>query len=125
MISKLTKKVFRCPQCSQKLRVPIRPGKVLRVSCHKCHAQFDVSFKSPFLSLFQWEKGRTLKYNLEGLKLRFKAMSISEKMSLFASIFVILLFMNLVFLVVGSVFEGQSKKMQPVLPKSNEHIEVI
>lgn len=38
--------VVACPSCSQKLRVPTRVGKTLRITCSKCRTQFDVRFPS-------------------------------------------------------------------------------
>ncbi|NMM63434.1 hypothetical protein HBE96_12235 [Clostridium sp. P21] len=32
-------KVFKCPECSQKLRVPRKKGKIL-ITCKKCHTEF-------------------------------------------------------------------------------------
>lgn len=32
-------KVFKCPHCSQKLRVPRKKGKIL-ITCKKCHTEF-------------------------------------------------------------------------------------
>lgn len=125
MFKNFGKKVFRCPQCTQKLRVPIRPGKNLRVTCQKCHAQFEISFKSPLLELFQWEKGRTFKYNLEGFKLRFRAMPIDQKMSAFLTLAIVIVFLNLVFLGVASLIDSQKIKQEPLLPKDNSHYEVI
>lgn len=125
MFSKLTKKVFRCPQCSQKLRVPIRPGKTLRVTCNKCFIQFDVSFKNPFLELFQWERGRTLKYNLEGLRLRFKAMTFGDKINALMTIFIIILFLNLLVLGALSAIQSLGEKPIETLPKDKDHYEVI
>lgn len=125
MLSSLTKKVFRCPQCHQKLRVPIKPGKTLRVTCNKCKVQFDVAFKSPLFELLQWEKGRTLKYNLEGLKLRFKAMPPMQKLSAFFTIIVVLLFINLLIVGVSILINGPSVKKELPLPEDNTHYEVI
>lgn len=125
MFSRFSKKVFRCPQCSQKLRVPIRPGKTLRVTCQKCHAQFDVSFKSPLFELFKWEKGRTLKYNLEGFKLRLKAMPFNEKVNAFLTLAIVIVFLNLLVLGVTSMLNTNKVKQEPLLPKDNTHYEVI
>jgi hypothetical protein len=127
MLSKLTKKIFSCPQCTQKLRIPIKPGKTLRITCHKCKAQFDVNFKSPIFDLLSWEKGRTLKYNIEGFKLRFKAMPIKEKVGIFLSFLIFVVLFNLVILTAGSFLNKKFNSNTPELnlPESSEHFEVI
>jgi len=46
------KKIFDCPGCKKSLRIPIRFGKILRVTCPRCHVAFDISFKGGFKSPF-------------------------------------------------------------------------
>ena len=47
---KFTKRVMACPSCQRKIRIPVRPGKTLRVTCPSCLCMFDVSFKNKFFS---------------------------------------------------------------------------
>lgn len=88
--NKVTKKVFSCPSCSKSLRVPIRPGKTLMVTCSRCQGQIQLSFKSPITELFQWEKGRELSYNLRMLSWRLKSLPVSIKISLFIQVLVLI-----------------------------------
>ena len=46
----LKKKQIQCPNCSQKLNVPLKIGKVLRITCSNCRSQFDISFKMPSIN---------------------------------------------------------------------------
>ena len=43
----LTKKQLNCPNCNQRIAVPIKMGKTLRITCTSCRSQFDISFKMP------------------------------------------------------------------------------
>lgn len=90
IFNKINKKVISCPQCKQKLRVPIKIGKVIRVKCFKCSAQFDLNFKSPLLELFQWYPGLSFKYNLKSFFLRIKALPFTTKFFLLALIMIII-----------------------------------
>ena len=69
---RITKKIFPCPSCSKKLRVPIRMGKTLMITCPKCTTAFNVEFKNPWADLFQWYKGRGFLFNLKSFYYRFK-----------------------------------------------------
>lgn len=60
---KLTSHVAVCPRCAKKLRVPVKPGKRLRVCCSGCELEFDISFKSPLLEIFQFNPSLSLKEN--------------------------------------------------------------
>lgn len=44
-LKNLSKKTFGCPSCKRGLRVPIRPGKTLRVTCPHCGGVFDIAYK--------------------------------------------------------------------------------
>ena len=44
-LKNLSKKTFGCPSCKRGLRVPIRPGKTLRVTCPRCGGIFDIAYK--------------------------------------------------------------------------------
>ena len=45
--STISKKQLSCPHCGQKLSVPVKMGKTLRITCSRCSTQFDISFKMP------------------------------------------------------------------------------
>ncbi|TNF27428.1 MAG: hypothetical protein EP319_11605 [Deltaproteobacteria bacterium] len=76
---KLTKKVFPCPSCQKKLRVPIRMGKTLMVSCPKCTTSFNIQFKNPWSEFFQWYKGRGLLFNLKSFYYRTKLLPLGTR----------------------------------------------
>ena len=44
MFKNLLKKVIVCPSCGQRSRVPVKPGKVLRVNCPNCSNIFEIKF---------------------------------------------------------------------------------
>ena len=52
LLSNLGKKVFKCPGCHKVLRVPIRLGKTLQVSCPICQVQTMISFRSKVADYF-------------------------------------------------------------------------
>lgn len=118
--SKITKKVFLCPSCSKSLRVPIRPGKTLKVSCPGCHGEVMLSFKSPFSELFSWEKGRTMTYNLRMFSWRFRALPIQTKLGLSVQLIMI------IFLFKGALSWGiSSLSSDSALEASPNNIEII
>jgi hypothetical protein len=88
--NKVTKKVFSCPSCSKSLRVPVKPGKTLMVTCSGCQGQIQLSFKSPITELFKWEKGRELSYNLRMFSWRLKSLPASLKITLFIQFIVLI-----------------------------------
>ncbi|MCK5073199.1 MAG: hypothetical protein KAQ98_07205 [Bacteriovoracaceae bacterium] len=51
-LKNIGKKIVSCPSCGQKLRLPVRPGKILNVRCSKCQIYFNISFKTPLSSIF-------------------------------------------------------------------------
>ena len=98
---KLTRKVFNCPSCSQKLRVPIRPGKTLSVRCSKCPSQFILDFKIPLIEVFRWQSGKSLKQNLIDFHHRFWNLPMAAKLQL---IMMLLLMAMLIDAVVSPLF---------------------
>lgn len=64
LAQKLSTHIAVCPRCTKKLRVPIKPGKRLRINCAGCGLEFDISFKNPFLEIFQFNPSLGLKENL-------------------------------------------------------------
>lgn len=70
----LLKKVVNCPSCSKRLRIPVRPGKTLRISCPGCVSQFEIQFKSPFTNLSLWDRKRSFSYNINSLKFKLNSL---------------------------------------------------
>lgn len=101
---KLTKKTFSCPSCGQKLRVPIRPGKSLRVSCVRCPGQVILDFRFPMIELFRWQSGKSLKQNLVDMHHRFWNMPLQHKIHLFLWLFVVAFILNGLFNFIFSSF---------------------
>jgi len=52
-------KLFNCPNCKQRIRVPVKRGKTLRVTCPMCKASYDLSFVNPIGQLLS----RKLKFS--------------------------------------------------------------
>lgn len=86
----LSKRVVSCPSCSKRLRIPVRPGKTLRVSCPGCISKFEIQFKTPFSGSVFWDKKRSFSYNLNSLKL--KALALPKKTKLMVIFLVGLIF---------------------------------
>lgn len=106
ILDKFTKKVFLCPSCQKKLRVPIRMGKTLMVNCPKCSTSFNVQFKNPWSDLFQWYKGRGFLFNLKSFYYRFKLLPLGTRVMMILIVGLLLQF------VVGlgtSTFEQTNK----------------
>jgi len=91
------RRVFTCPSCSQKLRVPFKLGKLLRVNCNACSAVFDVSFKLPFLDLLSWNKELSFLQNVLLMKSRIMNANPDLKRSFFITLLCVLFFMYLLF----------------------------
>jgi len=108
----LGKRVFSCPQCRQKLRVPIRPGKVLEVSCSNCQSGYRLDFKVPLIECFRWQSGKSLKHNLINFSNRFWNLSLDTKL-------LALLIMGLVAMTLSLVLSGFFSLMAPQVPFSS------
>lgn len=102
IMNKLTKKVFSCPSCQKKLRVPIRPGKTLMVSCPGCSTQFNLQFKNPLTDFFTWYRGKGLLFNFKSMFYRFKLLPLMSRISI---IFILGLLVQAVFSLSTSTFE--------------------
>ena len=50
-LTNLTKRIIVCPNCGKRSRVPIKPGKVLRVVCPSCQQGFEIKFENPINSI--------------------------------------------------------------------------
>lgn len=108
--NRFSKKIVGCPNCAQKLRFPIRPGKVLRVSCNSCHVQFDVNFKSPVSEVFQWSKGYSMAHNMRFMMTRFKSLPMNAKASVFLFLLVVMIIID--FLISGATTYFNSPQLE-------------
>ncbi len=94
--NKLTRKVFACPSCAQKLRVPIRPGKSLSVQCSRCPSQFILDFKIPLIEVFRWQSGKSLKQNLIDFHHRFWNLPVAAKLQVMMILFLMAMIIDAV-----------------------------
>ncbi|MFC1770409.1 hypothetical protein ACFLZV_00865 [Candidatus Margulisiibacteriota bacterium] len=86
------KKVVNCPSCHQKVRIPIKSGKTLRIKCPKCSAEFDIRFANPISEVLKWDKHLSFKDNFKAVLWRFRSLPGRAKFSLLlllASIFLL------------------------------------
>lgn len=44
ILKRAQSKVQACPGCQKKLRIPIKMGKTLQITCPECRGQFQVNF---------------------------------------------------------------------------------
>ncbi len=93
---KLTRKVFNCPSCGQKLRVPIRPGRTLSVQCSRCPSQFLLDFRVPLIEVFRWQSGKSLKQNLIDFHHRFWSLPMAAKIQLLMMLFLLAMLIDAV-----------------------------
>lgn len=93
---KLTRRVFSCPSCGQKLRVPIRPGKTLSIQCSRCPSQFLLDFRIPLIEVFRWQSGKSLKQNLIDFHHRFWNLSMAAKLQLILVLFLMAMLIDAV-----------------------------
>ena len=92
---RITKKTFDCPQCGQRLRVPIRPGKTLRVNCVRCPGMVYIDFRLPFIEVFKWQSGKSLKQNLGDMHHRFWNLPLQHKIHILIWIVVLAMTIDL------------------------------
>ena len=76
------KKIIKCPYCQQKLRIPIKFGKVLNINCHNCKGMFELNFKNALLELIKWNKNVSFKDNINTMKKTFLSLNKSQKKQL-------------------------------------------
>ena len=101
---------MNCPGCQKQLRVPVRPGKTLRVTCPRCRASFDIKFTSPVKEVFKYDKSQSAAANLALMLQRFKALPANAKLSLV--MLVVSLFLLVAMIVARVVAPGP--QMAPV-----------
>ena len=76
-------KIIKCQSCGAKFRFPVKPGKVLNVTCPKCRSTYKVSFVNPIVELI---KGR----------LKWSEMGRHEKRTLAVAILTLLVSLGLI-----------------------------
>ena len=76
------KKIIQCPHCQQRLRIPIKFGKVLNISCHNCKGMFELNFKNALLELMQWNKKISFQDNINTMRKTFMSLNKSQKKQL-------------------------------------------
>lgn len=120
---RLTKRTFDCPQCGQKLRVPIRPGKTLRVNCVRCPGQTYVDFRIPFIEVFKWQSGKSLKQNLVDMHHRFWNLPLQHKINILIWVIVLAMTIDIfVGLLASFLPTSSSEPLKPVLEETIRRI---
>ena len=46
-------KIVKCPRCYKRLRVPVKKGSTLRITCPACQANFELKFLNPLTALLR------------------------------------------------------------------------
>lgn len=116
---RLTRKTFDCPQCGQKLRVPIRPGKTLRVNCVRCPGSVYIDFKVPFIEVFRWQSGKSLKQNLVDMHHRFWNLPLQHKIHILIWVLVLALALDALVGLLAHYFSiGSSEPLKPILEET-------
>ena len=108
------KKTLHCLQCKQKLNIPIKPGKTLRITCPKCKTQFDIRFANPLRELFKWNKQDTFKQNIKQCLLTYKNLPLQSKLT-------IVVFFTLIFFLVAQFLHKQPESK----PQNNNNAQQI
>ncbi len=109
------KKTLDCPSCGAKLRVPVKTGKTLRITCPSCRSQFDIAFNNPLTSIFQWNKSRPIGENLASIWQRFLALPGNAKFVLVAFVVSgVLLLFSLVGMLTVPRSQSKQRKPQPI-----------
>ena len=113
---KLTKRIIYCPSCQRKIRVPVKPGKTLRVTCPSCYCMFDISYKKKFFLLSQQKLFiKKFKQNLLSLKINKKSI-----IGLFVALILGLYLINFILLK-----EGVKELAQPLSQENNQFYKEI
>ena len=113
---KFSRRVFACQSCHKKLRVPVKPGKRLSVQCPRCGHQNLIHFKVPFIELFQWRSGMSLKQNLVDFHKRFWNLSLTNKIEILLWLFILAMVADLIigYFTGLSFSSGNSPEIAPV-----------
>ncbi len=111
-------RVVNCPGCKTKLRVPVKNGSTLRITCPRCTVLFDLSFTNPFKEIFKWDKSLSFFLNIKGFKARFLSLPAKDRFSVAIFFISILLFLSI--MVTSSLYTDK-KTTQDVLPEENDH----
>ena len=110
-------KTFSCPSCQRSLRIPIKLGKMLRVTCPGCKSQFNISFKNPILSMFKWDTSSSTLSNLYSFFKRFHQLPVRAKLT------IILFIASLIYLSI-SFYQGKQIKSidTPTAPQAEQFL---
>ena len=107
----ISHKTLACPNCKRQLRVPLKPGKILRITCPDCSCQFDISFKNPLSDLFQWNKKISLLGNFKNAFQNFQKLPAKIKLV------IILFIVSVIYFSVSMYMNSQPKSIIiPELP---------
>lgn len=83
----VTQKIFPCPSCGTRLRVPVKSGKRLQVKCPRCGNTCEIYFQSPFAHLAGWDKKASVFQNIGGITKRFSELPLRFKLSFLLFVF--------------------------------------
>lgn len=90
IFNKFAKRVIACPNCGQRSRVPVRPGKSLLITCPACNAKFEIKFENPLDSAKKQFKTPLQTFS-SGLTLKQRE-SLKKYFPIFVALLVVLLF---------------------------------
>ena len=102
---KVGSKVVSCPNCRQKIRVPIRKGKTLEIRCQKCATVFQIHFQSPFGEVFKWYPHHGVGGNLKSMMINFKNLPYQAKVAFFIQILMLFFFILILTFVISNAFK--------------------
>ncbi|RAP38834.1 hypothetical protein DID80_01890 [Candidatus Marinamargulisbacteria bacterium SCGC AAA071-K20] len=100
---KLSHKSLACPRCKRQLRVPLKPGKILRITCPSCSSKFDISFKNPILDMFNWDNSKDFPSNIKLVFKNFNTLPTRAKLT-------IALFIGAILYIGVSFYQGSQTK---------------
>lgn len=113
--NKLTKKEVRCPSCSVLLRVPIKQGKSLRVTCPECGVSFHIKFSNPIREVFAKNSASNFTDYPAEVWFRFKALPSNAKLALIVMVLSVIFLLSVIF---GRFSQGRDR--QQITPNQNE-----
>ena len=113
--NKLTKKEVRCPSCGVLLRVPIKQGKSLRITCPECAVSFHIKFSNPIREVFAKNSASNFTEYPAEVWLRFKALPGNAKLALVVMVLSMIFLLSMIF---GRF--SQRRGRQQITPNQNE-----
>ena len=105
--NKLTKKEVRCPGCGVLLRVPIKQGKSLRVTCPECGVSFHIKFSNPIREVFAKNSASNFTDYPAEVWFRFKALPGNAKLALVVMVLSIIFLLSVIF---GRFSQGRGRQ---------------